>query len=34
MSNELNNKNALPPQLNVADIKNSTFIICAALCYN
>lgn len=31
MSNELNNENALPPQLNIADVKVSTFIICATI---
>ena len=34
MSNELNNENALPPQLNIADVRVSTFIICAAIWYN
>ena len=34
MSNELNKENALPPQLNIADVRVSTFIICAAIWYN
>jgi len=34
MNNELNNKSALPPQLNISDGKDNSFVICAAIWYN
>lgn len=34
MSNELNNENAIPPQLNIGNVMPSGFIICAAIWYN
>lgn len=34
MSKEQNNKKALPPQLNILDVKVDTFIICSAIWYN